>query len=66
MSAFLYRRSVRNWDCDKNGIANNCWEADHNLSWDQKKVLDKESSLIPRKIKETIHSFKNPNHLNPT
>ena len=32
-------------------------------SWDQKKVADRESRLIPRKVKETIHSLKNPNHI---
>ena len=57
-------RSVRNCDCDKNEIAKHCWEADHNFNWDQKKVVDMESRLIPRKIKETIHSLKNPNHIN--
>ena len=32
-------------------------------SWDQKKVVYRKSRLIPRKIKEIIHSLKNPNHL---
>ena len=59
-----HKRSVRNCDCDKNEIAKHCWEADHNFNWDQKKVVDRESRLIPRKIKETIHSLKNPNHIN--
>ena len=59
-----HKRSVRKCDCDKNEIAKYCWEADHNFSWDQKKVVDRESRLIPRKIKETIHSLKNPNHIN--
>ena len=40
-----------------------CWETDRNFSWDKKKVFDK-SRLIPRKIKETIHSLKNSNHIN--
>ena len=57
-----HKRSVRNCDCDKNEISKHCWEADHNFNWDQKKVIDRESRLIPRKIKETIHSLKNPNH----
>ena len=48
----------------KNGITKNCWEADHNFSWNQKKDLDRESRLIPRKIKETMHFLKNPNHIN--
>ena len=58
------KRSVRNCDCDKNEIAKRCWEADHNFSWDQKKVINRESRLIPKKIKETIHSLKNPNNIN--
>ena len=28
---------------------------------DQKKFADRESRLVPRKIKETIHSLNNPN-----
>ena len=39
------------------------WEAGHNFSWDQKKVVERESRLIPRKIQETIHSLKNPNQI---
>ena len=35
----------------------------HNFSLDQKKVVDRESRLIPRKIKETLHYLKNPNHI---
>ena len=59
-----HKRSVRNCDCDKNEIAKHCWEADHNFNWDKKKVVDRENRLIPRKIKETTHSLKNPNHIN--
>ena len=58
-----HKRSVRNCDCDKNEIAKHCLEADHNFNWDQKKVIDRKSRLIPRKIKETIHFLKNPNHM---
>ena len=28
-----------------------------------KRVIDTEIRLIPRKIKETMHSLKNPNHI---
>ena len=59
----IIKRSLRNCDCDKNEIAKHCWEADHNFNWDQKKVLDRKSRLIPKKIKETIHYLKNPNHI---
>ena len=58
------KRSVRNCDCDNNETVKHCWETDHHFSWDQKKLVVRESRLIPRKIKETIHSFKNPNHIN--
>ena len=44
------KRSIRNCDCDKNETAKYSWEADYNFSWDQKKVVDKESRLIPWKI----------------
>ena len=47
------KRSVRNWDCDKNETAKHCWEADHNFTWDQKNVVDRKSRLIPRKIKRS-------------
>ena len=55
-----HKRSAKNCDCDKNEIAKHCWEVDHNFNWDQKKVIDRESRLITRKIKETIHSLKGP------
>ena len=38
-----HKGSVRNWDYEKNEIAKYCQEVDHNFSWDQKKVVDKES-----------------------
>ena len=57
------KRYARNFNCEKNEITKHCWEADHNFSWDQKKVVDRESRSIPRKIKETIHSLKNSNNI---
>ena len=59
-----HKSSVRNCDCDKNGIAKYSWEADHNVNWDQEKVIDRENRLIPRNIRETIHYLKNPNQIN--
>ena len=52
------------FDCEKNETAKHCSEADHNFSRDLNKVVDRESRFIPEKIKETIHSLKNPNHIN--
>ena len=51
-----HKRSVRNCGCDKNEIAKHCWEADQNFNLDQKKVIDRESRLILRKIKKN-HTF---------
>ena len=39
-------------------------EEEEIFGWDQTKVVDKESRLFSRKIKEAIHSLKNPNHIN--
>ena len=64
MSSDEHKRSVRNCDCEKNEIAKHSWKVDHNFSWNQNKVVDRENRLIPRKIKETIHSLKNPNQIN--
>ena len=58
-----HKRSARNCDCE-NKITKHCQEADHNFGWNQKKVVDRESKLTPRKIKETVHSLKNLNHIN--
>ena len=48
----------------KNETTKHCCEADYNFRWDKNKVADKESRLILRKIKETIHSLNNPNQIN--
>ena len=58
------RLHFKNCDLEKNVIAKHCLEADPNFSCDQKKVTDRESRLIPRKIKEKILSLRNPNHFN--
>ena len=57
-----HKRSARNCDYEKNEIAKHCWAADHNFS--EKKIVDRESKLIPRKIKETIYSSENSNQIN--
>ena len=56
-----HRRFFKNCDSEQNEIVKHCWEEDHNFNLDQKNVFDKENRLIPRKIKETVHSLKNPN-----
>ena len=49
------KRSCRNSNCETNEIGKHCWAADHNFNWDQKKVVNRKSRLIPGKIKETIY-----------
>ena len=48
------KRSVGNCSWEKNEIATHCWEAYHNFTLHQKKVVDRESRLILRKIKKHI------------
>jgi len=57
-------RAVRNVDTDKNEIADHCWKYDHEMKWDDKKVIDTEQYVYARKIKETIHSIVDTNHIN--
>ena len=59
-----HKRYGRNCNREKNKFAKHCWEADHNFSWDEKKPVDRESRLSPRKIKKTMRSLKNPNYIN--
>ena len=58
-----HKRFVKNCKPEKYDLVKHCWEADHNVSKDQKKV-DRESRLIPTKVKETIHFLKTPNQIN--
>ena len=52
---------MKNQDVDKNEIADHCWKNDHEMNWEERKVIDAEHA---RKIKETIHSIKDKNHIN--
>ena len=38
-----------------------CVETNCGFNWYQKKVVDRNNKLIPKKIKEIIHVSKNPN-----
>ena len=51
-----HKRSVRNFDCGKNEISKHYWVADHKFNWDQKKIIDRESRIIPRKNQRN-HTF---------
>ena len=49
-----HERSDKNCNGKNNKIAKLSQEADHNFSWDQKKVVDRENRLIPGKIKKSV------------
>ena len=59
-----HKASIKNCDKEKNEISKHSWDEDHTFNLDEKNVVDRESRSTPRKIKETIHSLKNPNHFN--
>ena len=59
-----HERAVRNGDLEKNKIAHHCWTSDHRFNFDNKTIIDRETNMTTRKIKETIHSISDPNHIN--
>ena len=60
----LEQMSIKNQDVDKNEIADHCWKNDHEMNWEERKVIDVEPYIYARKIKETIYSIKDKNHIN--
>ena len=60
-----HKRFATNCDCEKKWNCDKLLGLDHKFSWDQKKVLDRGSRSISRKIKEAIHFLKkNLNYIN--
>ena len=49
---------MRNGNTDKSNVARHCWTKNHRMNWDEMKIIDTESYVWSRKIKETIHSIK--------
>ena len=43
-------------------LQKHCWEENQNFKEIKTKFVDRKSRLIPRKIKETMISLKNPKH----
>ena len=52
------KRSVTNSDCEKNEITKQCLKADHNFTWDQKRVVDRESTLSLKESKRNYTFFE--------
>ena len=59
-----HKRAVKNGDTEKNEIADHCWSQNHSMNWENRKIIDRETYTTARKIKETIHSIADNNHIN--
>ena len=59
-----HTRAVRAADTGRYETADHCWKYNHDLDWENKKIMDYEANTTTRKIKETIHSLSNNNHIN--
>ena len=59
-----HTRAVRAADTRSYETADHCWKYDHDFDWENKKIMDYEAKTTTRKIKETIHSLSNKNHIN--
>ena len=59
-----HTRAVRAADTRRYETADHCWKYNHDLDWENKKIIDYETNTTTRKIKETIHLLSNDNHIN--
>ena len=59
-----HTRAVRAADTRTYETADHCWKYNHDFDWENKKIMDYETNTTTRKIKETIHSLSNNNHIN--
>ena len=59
-----HTRAVRAADIRRYETADHCWKYNHDFDWENKKIMDYEANTATRKIKETIHSLSNNNHIN--
>ena len=59
-----HTRAVRAADTRRYGTADHCWKYNHDVDWENKKIMDYEANTTTRKIKETIHSLSDNNHIN--
>ena len=59
-----HTRAVRAADTRRYETAYHCWKYNHDFDWENKKIMDYEANTTTRKIKETIHTLNNNNHIN--
>ena len=56
--------AVRAADTRRYETADHCLKYNHDFDWKNKKIMHYEANTTSRKIKETIHSLSNNNHIN--
>ena len=59
-----HTRAVRAADTRRYETADHCWKYNHDSDWENKKIMNYKANTTTRKIKETIHSLSNNNHIN--
>ena len=59
-----HTRALRTADTRRYKTADHCWKYNHDFDWENKKIMDYEADTATRKIKKTIHSLSNNNHIN--
>ena len=59
-----HTRAVRAADTRRYETADHYWKYNHDCDCENKKIMDYEANTTARKIKETIHSLSNNNHIN--
>ena len=59
-----HTRAVRAVDTRRYETADHRWKYNHDFDWENKKIMDYETNTTTKKIKETVHSLSNNNHIN--
>ena len=59
-----HTRVLRAADTRRYETADHCWKYNHDFDWENKKIMDYEADTTTKKIKETVHSLSNNNHIN--
>ena len=53
-----HQGNVKNGQTEKSNVARHCWSKDHKMNWDEMKIIDTDSYIWSRKLKETLHSIR--------
>ena len=59
-----HTRAVRAADTRRYETSDHYWKYNHDFDWVNKIIINYEANTTTRKVKETIHSLSNNNHIN--